>query len=82
VYKRQAEDRVVEQIRQGGNRAIETGFAMGPPIGVPKNHIQVFGRGSPQPRVLQNQRFIVQGEPGAEGIRIRQQSGGAEAKRD
>jgi len=77
-----AEYRVVEQVRQGGNRAIKTGFAMRPPIGVLKNEIQVLRRGLPYARVLQDQRFVVQREAGAEGIRIGQQSGGTESDRD
>jgi hypothetical protein len=73
-----AEDRVVEQIRQRRQRPIETAFADRPPVRVLNDQIEVRARRGVDARVLEDQRFVIEREAGAERVCVGEDGEGDE----
>jgi hypothetical protein len=73
--------RIIEKVRKRGNRTVETGFPLGPPIGVLPDQRNIFAAGLQEPGILKDKRVIVENETAAERIRIGQQSNGTEDRR-
>jgi hypothetical protein len=65
-----SEHGVVDEIRQRGQRPIQTGLAIRPPVRVLEDEGDVRGRRAVDARVREDQSFVVEREAGVEGIRV------------
>lgn len=73
-----AEDRIVEQVRQRRHGPVQAALADRPPVGVVEDQVDVVAGRRVNPRVLEDERFVVEGEPGAKGVGVREEGDGDE----
>ena len=78
---RVAEDGVVEEVRQGGQRAIEAADGLGPPVVFVKDQPQVRAIELAQARVIHDEELVIESESRvAERVGERQQQNNAQPK--
>jgi hypothetical protein len=73
-----SKDRVVEEVRERGQRAVNSAHRSLVPIILRQDEIDVVWRGGFDARILQNQRAIVEYEACSKGIGVREEREGAE----
>jgi hypothetical protein len=61
-----AEDRVIEEVRQGGDGPIQAAFPSGPPIGMLEDQRQIVERGFVDPAVTEDESAIIEYKAGLE----------------
>src|SRR5262249_25646792 len=74
------QDRVVEQVGQRGEWPVQPAFADRPPVAVTENQCDVLVGRRMNPRVIEDQSFVVESEPGAERARVREDRGNDETE--
>ena len=75
-----AENRIVEEIREGGEGAVEAALAVGPPVGVLEDEGEIFGGGGAEAGVVEEEAAVVEDEGSGEGVDAGEEGEGDEGE--
>jgi len=75
-----SQNRVVEKVGERGERPVDAAFARGPPVGVLQDQFEIGRSGVAKPRVVEQQRPVIEDEAAIERIPEREQRQGGERR--